>query len=418
MRSALYICYFGVRQPLVQTQVIPYLLELVKGEEHPELRVSLLTFEPDFAEKWTAVQIEAERNKLAEKGIDWHCLVYHKRFSVIATAYDVFRGAWFIRRMISEKNIDILHGRVHVPTLMGAIARKFSKRKPKLLFDIRGFFPEEYTDAGIWPENGLIYKTVKRIESWLMKEADGFVVLTEKAREILFPESRAGGYDKEGRPVEVIPCCVDFDRRFSIDREAQRRKIRAELGVEDRLVFVHVGALGGLYLANEIADFLQTARIQDKRTYALFLTQTDTNIIIPLLRERGFENQDYFVGRAAPEDIPEYLSASDAGLSFVKAGYATQSRSPTKIPEYLACGLPVISNRGVGDIDNLIDEDKVGVLIDDFSEKSYAKAIHSLKEIILKPDISKRCRISSELRFSLEKVGGSRYRRLYSRMSK
>ena len=95
----------------------------------------------------------------------------------------------FIRRKIASSEIDVLHGRVHVATLMGAIARKFSKRKPKLIFDIRGFFPEEYTDAGIWPAGGWLYRSAKRVEKWLLVQADGFVVLTEKAREILFPGS-------------------------------------------------------------------------------------------------------------------------------------------------------------------------------------------------------------------------------------
>ena len=36
----LYLCYFGLREPLVQTQVLPYLRELVAGG----VRVSLLTF--------------------------------------------------------------------------------------------------------------------------------------------------------------------------------------------------------------------------------------------------------------------------------------------------------------------------------------------------------------------------------------
>ncbi|MCV4754379.1 hypothetical protein OFC37_33460, partial [Escherichia coli] len=70
-----------------------------------------------------------------------------------------------------------------------------------MLFDIRGFMPEEYTDAGIWPEGGLLYRTAKTIEKWLMKESDAFVVLTEKARDILFPESRETGRDRLGRPV-------------------------------------------------------------------------------------------------------------------------------------------------------------------------------------------------------------------------
>ena len=53
MSAALYICYFGLREPLVQTQVLPYLRELARGG----VRMSLLTFEPDRKRKlddlWT-----------------------------------------------------------------------------------------------------------------------------------------------------------------------------------------------------------------------------------------------------------------------------------------------------------------------------------------------------------------------------
>src|SRR5258708_5345350 len=128
MPKTLYICYFGLREPLVQTQVIPYLLEIKKDG----IEINLLTFEPELKNKWTSEQILAEREKLADKGIKWACLAYHKRPSALATAYDVFRGSWLIRRMIGRERIDILHGRVHIPTLMGAIARRFSRRKPKL----------------------------------------------------------------------------------------------------------------------------------------------------------------------------------------------------------------------------------------------------------------------------------------------
>src|SRR5688572_19321172 len=159
MAKALYICYFGIREPLVQTQVLPYLRELLKDGH----QISLLTFEPLAGNEETGRRGDREiRAELAADGIEWNWLRYHRRPSAIATAYDIIRGAWFIRGMIRQNDLDLLHGRVHVPTLMGAIARKFSWRKPKLLFDIRGFFPEEYTDAGIWPEDGLIYRLAKR----------------------------------------------------------------------------------------------------------------------------------------------------------------------------------------------------------------------------------------------------------------
>ena len=401
MKKTLYICYFGLRQPLVRTQVIPYLQELAKGG----IDVSLLTFEPEMSSEWTAEAIETERANLAEKGIKWDLRAYHKRPSALATAWDILVGSLAVRKKIAAEKIDILHGRVHVATLMGALARKFSSRKPKLIFDIRGFFPEEYTDAGVWPENGMLYRAAKRVERWLMKESDGFVVLTEKARQILF------GPDSENpKPIEVIPCCVDFAERFPADVGSRRDEMRERLGVAGRTVYTHVGALGGLYLTKELADLMAEARGLDPRAFAMFLTQSDPAEIVELLKERGFTDKDMFVGRVDPTEIPTYLSASDVGLSFVKATYATQSRSPTKIPEYLAAGLPIIANYGVGDVDELINTEKVGLLIDKFESEAYQNVLFRLRRL---GNVSERCKEVARRRFDLETVGGVRYRRLY-----
>ena len=408
MKRSLYICYFGLRQPLVRTQVIPYLQELAKGG----IDVSLLTFEPELSSEWTPEAIEAERLKLAERGIKWDLRPYHKRPSALATAWDIFVGSLAVRRKIAIDKIDVLHGRVHVATLMGAIARKFSSRKPKLIFDIRGFFPEEYTDAGVWPENGLLYTAAKRVERWLMKESDGFVVLTEKAKELVFGDKSPIPHSALRIPhfIEVIPCCVDFAERFPSDIGSRRDEMREKLGIAGRTVYTHVGALGGLYLTKELADLLATARELDQRAFAMFLTQSDPAEIESLLKERGFAASDMFVGRVDPSEIPAYLSASDVGLSFVKATYATQSRSPTKIPEYLAAGLPIIANSGVGDVDELILTEKVGLLIDKFEPEAYQNVLFRLRRL---GNVSERCKETARRRFDLETVGGVRYRRLY-----
>jgi glycosyltransferase involved in cell wall biosynthesis len=414
MSKTLYLCYFGLREPLVQTQVLPYLREINKMEN---MKVSLLTFEPNFRKNWTKEAIEIERKKLAAENIEWRALGYHKRPSVPATLYDILCGFWFTRRALAREKIDILHARVHVPGIFGLLARGLSRQKPKLLFDIRGFVPEEYTDAGVWKENGLIYKVFKRIERWIMKNSDGFVVLTGSARRTLFPESLESGFDKFDRPIEVIPCSVDFEKRFDFDYEKVRAETRDELNLKDRLVITHLGALGGLYLTEHIADFLAVARRENAQVFAMFLTQTGTEKIIPLLKARGFTDDDFFAGKVLPAEVPRYLCAADVALSFVKATYATISRSPTKIPEYLACGLPVVSNRGVGDVDELILTDKVGVLIDDFSEASYSKALAEVLKSKASGAITvEKCRDSARKRFDLETVGGARYRSLYKRL--
>ncbi len=404
MAKSLYICYFSINEPLVQTQVLPYLRELLKdGHE-----ITLLTFEPKDLDS----SGEEAARAICGDGIEWHWLRYHKRFSVLATFWDVTCGAWFIRKFIARENPDILHARVHVPALMGAIARRFSKGKPKLLFDIRGFFPEEYTDAGIWPEGGVVYRLVKRVERWLLKDADAFVVLTEKAREILFPGSHETSRDKHGRPVEVIPCCVDL-KRFESATPESRITIRRELSIGTRPVAVYVGAFGGWYMTKETADLFGSMRERDPESFALILTQSKREMIEPLLNAYGYGEEDYFIGRVPSSEIPRYLSAADIAVSFIKPCYSKLASSPTKNAEYLACGLPIIANTGVGDVDSLIEENGVGAMIKDFSADDYAEAFSQVERLA---DISDKCRETARREFDLETVGGVRYRRIYRRL--
>lgn len=409
-----YLCYFGLREPLVQTQVLPYLREIRKGG----IEIFLLTFEPNPKENWTKEQIEIEKSKLAAEGISWDFLTYHKRPSAPATLFDVLCGAFYAWRIARREKIDVFHARVHTPAMMGALARAFllGKSRPKLLFDIRGFFPEEYTDAGIWKENGFLYKTVKKIESWLLKKSDGFVVLTEKAREILFPESKETGFDKFGRPVEVIPCCVDFSRFEKVNQNL-REKMRHQLNLGDRLTAVYVGAFGGWYLTEETADFFAALREKNKSVFALVLTQSQPEIMKILLKERGFTEKDFLITKVSPEEIPDYLSAADVAISFVKSCYSKQASSPTKNAEYLICGLPIVVNDGIGDTSRFTREDQTGVIVENLSGESYQKAIAELEKMLENKNlVAEKCRTSARQRFDLQAIAGKRYRLLYSRL--
>jgi len=405
-KKTLYICYFWIREPLVQTQVIPYLRELTKAG----VEVTLLTFEA-AGDRFTGAEAETERQRLAAIGIEWQSLTYHKRPSVPATFYDIVVGAIRVRRLINERKLDVIHCRVHVPTVMGALGRMLSRRRPKLLFDIRGFFPEEYTDAGVWKADGFLFKTAKLIERWLLRTSDGFVVLTERARDILFPESRHSGLDGLERPVEVIPCCVDISRFAGRDDEAS--KIRASLRTGDRRMIVYVGALGGWYLTDDMVRLFAEARAVDPGIFVTILTKKDQEAVRELLRGAGFSDGDFYVSAVPPSELPAYLEASDIGVSLIKACYSKQSSSPTKIAEYLAAGVTVISNKGVGDVDATLAQDGIGVLLEDLTPVAMRKGVERALEMAGQRQIRRELAASS---FDLENVGGERYRRLYARL--
>lgn len=404
----LYLCYFGIREPLVQSQVLPYLREI----RREGVKINLLTFEPGLRRSWTQQELERMRAELAADGIRWFYLPYHKRPSLPATLYDIFAGARMATRLIRTNGIEVLHARSHIAAAMGFLAKRFSGGR--LIFDIRGFMPEEYTDAGIWPAGGYLYRLTKAAERRLLRAADGFVVLTERAREILFHGT--SHTDPLGRPVEVIPCCVDL-KHFGAADSISREEVRRELNVPDRRVFAYVGALGGWYLSDEMADFLALAHAQDQRAFSLILTQSPPEMITDRLRARGIAETDYLVRRVAPKLIPRYLKAADIALSFIKPCYSKLSSSPTKIAEYLASGLPVVCNAGIGDLDQVIEADRVGVLIREFNREAYLSGLSAIEELQRNALLAERCRASAQARFDLETIGGARYCRLYHHLN-
>jgi glycosyltransferase involved in cell wall biosynthesis len=393
-----------LREPLVQTQVLPYLRELRRGG----VSVALLTFEPGWPQSWPSQELREWQARLQAAGIEWRALAYHKRPSLLATLYDIAVGALEARKLVRRWQIDVLHARSYVPAAMGALAKIGSDAK--LLFDIRGLLAEEYVDAGVWPAGGLLFRLTKTAERALLAAADGFVVLTEKARQLLFPPNSA-----QGRPLEVIPCCVDEARFRQFDVIA-RDEVRRELGVEGMRVFVYVGALDGWYLTDELAEFLATAHAEDERAFSLMLTQSAPASLAARLQALGVQPERFLIRQASPDEIPRYLKAADVALSFIKPCYSKLASSPTKIAEYLASGLPIISNAGIGDLDELLQRERVGVLLADFNRAAYRKALREAEALLNEAETPERCRAAAARHFDLALVGGARYLRLYQRM--
>ena len=337
--NGLYICYFGLREPLVQSQVVPYLRELASSG----IDLTLLTFEPK-SPKWSSAECQQWREILRKQGIRWTSLRYHKFPSLPATVYDISVGNLVSCYLVVKYRIDVIHARGHVPAAMALLARMLGLAK--LIFDIRGFMPEEYVDAGVWPAGGVLYRITKAVERRLLAAADAFVVLTHRAREILFPGCSTT--DPSGRPLEVIPCCVDMDR-FEEASPGLRDSIRNKLNVNGRRVLAYVGALGGWYLSSEMADFIALAWERDPTIFALVLTQSgiQAESFRSRLEQLGLSPGDYCVGTVSPNEVPNYLAAADFAFCFIKPGYSKLASSPTKIGEFLASGLPVLCNSGL-----------------------------------------------------------------------
>ena len=407
--NGLYICYFGLREPLVQTQVVPYLRKLAAAG----INLTLLTFEPKDP-IWSSAERQQCRESLRKQGIRWISLRYHKFPSLPATIYDIVLGSLVACYLVVKYRIDVIHARGHVPTAMALLARMFGLAN--LIFDIRGFMPEEYIDAGVWPAGGALYRITKVVERWLLAASDAFVVLTHRARHVLFPGCSVT--DPKGRPLEVIPCCVDMNR-FGETTADFRDAIRKKLNVNGRRVLAYTGALGGWYLSSEMADFIALAHERDPTIFALVLTQSviQAESFKTRLGQLDLSPADYWMGTVSPDEMPDYLAAADFAFCFIKPAYSKLSSSPTKIGEFLASGLPVLCNAGIGDTDELLLANRVGVLVETFGRQSYFRALQDLDVLAADPSLRQRCRAVARQYFDLGTIGSARYHRLYVRVS-
>jgi glycosyltransferase involved in cell wall biosynthesis len=391
--------------PLGQSQVIPYLRELARRG----VRFTLLSFErPKAFTPAGIAQCEQLREKLKTQGIDWHWLRYHQRPSIPATIYDVMAGYRKAGALVRRNQIEMVHARGHIPaTIALGLKRRFGV---KMIFDLRGLMAEEYVDAEHWREGGLPYRMTKATERRILAATDGIVTLTERIWPIIKEWKGL-----RGRPVhhEVIPCCVDLSLFKFSDEERERR--RSELGLGDRFTLVYSGSLDGWYLTESMVDFFAAFLKGRSDAHLLWLTTGSHERVRELMRSRNVDSANFSVHAVASAAVPSYLVAADAGMAFIKRCMSKIASSPTKNGEYLACGLPLIINAGVGDSDALIDDWKAGVLIEEFTDAEYLAAGRRIEEMVGHANVRERARAVAEELFDLANIGAVKYAALYEK---
>jgi glycosyltransferase involved in cell wall biosynthesis len=407
-RRVLFISYNGMLDPLGQTQVLPYLRELAKQG----VRFTLLSFErgPAF-EKEGAERCQELQHRLSSDGIEWHWLRYHQKPSLPATAYDVLAGVRYAAKLVRDNQIEMVHARSHIPaTIALSLKNRF---KLKMIFDVRGLMADEYVDADHWRKGSLPYRLTKAMERRSLTASEGVVTLTEAIWPII--KEWDGLRDRDDVVHEVIPCCADLELfKFS---EEERMRRRTELRLTDRFVVVYSGSIDGWYLTEQMADFFALVQRRRSDAHALWLTPAKHERIKNLMQQRNLPEAAYTVMAVAPENVSSYLSAGDAGLAFIKPCFSKLASSPTKYAEYLACGLSLVINRGIGDADSLVTEEKVGALVGDFNEVEYAKAISTIESMERDRESTRKLvRDVAERLFDVRVVGVNRYSRLYERV--
>jgi glycosyltransferase involved in cell wall biosynthesis len=391
-RAVLYITHNGLTEPLGRRQVLPYLIGLsARG-----WRITVVSFEKDRTA--TPEAVATVKALTHAWRIAWKPLRYHNRPPVLATAYDLLRG--YMRAGVMARHASLIHARSTVPALMASLVSRLSG--VPWVFDVRGLLAEEYVDAGHWMRGGLRHRITAAVEVSLLRSANGLVALTRRT------VGRLSDGAEADRPTTVIPCCVDL--RVFQPSEQWRYEVRHDLGWGDEPVLVYSGSLGSWYRAGEMFDFFETAQKTLPGLRFLVLTP-HSSVAEQELRARQLVG--LVVSRSvSPDAVPRLLAAADVGVCFLGRHASKEASSPTKFGEYLAAGLPVVTNNWIGDAHDLAAE-PAWLLIDTFGSEAYHATASRLARLLREPTATRlAARSLARREFALE-TAVDRYHDLY-----
>ena len=376
MRRILYLTYDGLTDHLGQSQVLAYLTKLAD-----ELTfIDVISFEK---KKAFYKNISLVNKAIANKNINWEPIPYTKDPPILSTLKDLWLCWLKTKKLHKKKNYDILHCRGHLLSIIGYAMKK--KYGTKFIFDMRAWWADEKIESGHW--DGLSFKVVyayfKKLELILFKDSDFTISLTNAGKD----EIVRNGW-KESENVRVIPTGVDLDhfKKFDINN---RCIIRDQLGFsKDSKVLVYCGSLGGNYTIEELLKVARAFKKVYPKGCVLILSKTEPELFFEFVEQKEVKKLGILLMTLNYEDVPRYLVAGDIGLVIYKKAYSLIGRSPTKLGEYWACGLPVLSLKGVGDLDQLEKKYPFALsLIDETEEDQIVKGLNNLNSVFPKKDL-------------------------------
>ncbi len=393
MKSVLYISYDGMLEPLGQSQVMAYLLRLAPG-----VRIHLISFEK--AEDWADVAARQRvEGLMRQAGVVWHPLRYHKQPTAAATSWDILQGTLTGLMLVWRHGLKVVHARSYVAAVMALNIQKLSNAR--FLFDMRGFWPDERLDGGMWPKASRLYRVAKWFERKFLLQADAVVSLTHTA----VCDMQAFDY-MQGRAQRfvVIPTCVDLDLFCPSEASAPRAPGPFVLG--------YVGSAGGWYLFDEAIRTYRALLRHRPDAEFLIVNRNEHDFIRERLSAMGVSLGQVRLAVASHHEVVGFIRQMDACVFYIKPVYSKRASAPTKLGELLACGVPCITNGGVGDSESVLKQGRVGAVLTRFDEEAHEQGVLDLLALLAEPGLAGRCRDVADAEFALVS-GVARYRQLY-----
>lgn len=363
-----YVTIDSISEGVGSSQILPLIQRHVKSG----LKINLISFEKSRPDN-------VFFDFFSSNGVKWCALPFYRT--------GIGGGISRINVLRREiQNTNLIHARSDLPAVSAIAAHQ-----APVLWDVRSLWADQKVIIQGSYFNKSLYGIYRKFESIAAARSQGMSTLTRaiipvlEERNRILPELRT-----------VVPTVVDLNI-FKLSPLMPTR-IRALFSGTFNPYYDLTLSKSFMDEFRKLSDVeIHWARPAESNTYKINVGETQV-----LQLKQG--------------QMPEIISNYCFGVSVCKmdAGPSLRGAMPTKIGEFLAVGRPVVINKGLGDMDDFIQEFNAGVVLDGTLE-NLKESAQKLKELIYDADTPKRCRGLAEKYFNMD-TGANNYLNLYSRI--
>ncbi|ABU59973.1 glycosyltransferase family 4 protein [Roseiflexus castenholzii] len=361
MRIA-FLCTSGLDYPSPRGRWLPLARRLAREGYEPHLLMLHPTFD------------RLKVRQFAHDGV--HCAyvgqmhVYglpgeRRHFGALELASVSLQGALALALATVRLRPDAIH--VAKPQPINGLAGILAARNGTALYvDCDDYEAEANRFGGAWQ---------RRVVAWwedrLPQMARGVSVNTH----FLYDRLRCLGAPEQR--LRYVPNGIDLERQTPPDAR-QVAALRTALGLTHHPTVVYLGAISavahGVRLLIDafamLGKHLPTARL------VIIGDGDDRPALMAYARARGLERTIIWAGRIPPETALTWLAVGDCSVDPVEATPAAAARSPLKIVESMAVGVPVVTG-DVGDRREMLG-DTAGLIVSPGDARALADGITTL----------------------------------------
>lgn len=226
--------------------------------------------------------------------------------------------------------------------LPGYIIKKIARKK--WLVDVRDLWIDASLELGFLKKNSLFERISRRYEKICYHNCDMIMATTEEIKRKIVDRHN-----------------ISMDKLNLLSNGVDTKMFKPSSVKKNRIIYT-----GNIGVAQDLEKFiLAVKKVNEKFPLEFYLVGDGDikNNLVELVKKENLVNIVFFTGSLEREKIPGLIAESLIGVAPLKNLQSLNYAIPTKVYEYMSCGIPFIAT-GKGEIEDFIKITNAGVIAD------------------------------------------------------